>query len=241
MIVRAIILVLLIAPVPISPVVAEQAPLSGGHQFAGALRAAESLPRLYSLLVSQDGQLVLEEYFNGKGPDQTANIKSVSKSLLSTLVGIAIDQGHIESVDQPISDFYDELLTTDSDDARHSITIGNLLSMQAGLETTSFYNYGAWVQSKDWVAYALRQPLLSQPGSRMHYSTGNTHVLSDILPQATGKSTLQFAREVLAQPLGIELSAWPTDPDGVYFGGNNMELTPRELIIFTMIRAGTSF
>ena len=163
MIVRAIIFVLLIAPVPTSPVVAEQAPLPGGHQFVGALRAAESLPRLYSLLVSQDGQLILEEYFNGKGPNQTANIKSVSKSLLSTLVGIAIDQGHIESVDQPISDFYDELLTTDSDDARHSITIGNLLSMQAGLETTSFYNYGAWVQSKDWVAYALCNPSCPNP------------------------------------------------------------------------------
>ena len=176
--------------------------------------------------------MILEEYFNGKGPNQTVNIKSVSKSLLSALVGIAIDQGHIEGVDQPINEFYGELLARDPDDKKNAITVGNLLSMQAGLETTSFYNYGAWVQSDDWVSYALRQPLLSQPGTRMHYSTGNTHVLSAILTTATRKSTLQFAREVLAQPLGIELATWPTDPNGIYFGGNNMELTPRDLVVF---------
>jgi CubicO group peptidase (beta-lactamase class C family) len=124
------------------------------------------------------------------------------------------------------------MLNGDSNASKRSITIGNLLSMQAGLETTSFYNYGAWVLSDDWVRFALQQPLRAPPGTRLMYSTGNTHLLSAILTQATGKSTLQFAREELGQPLGFHLEAWPTDPNGIYFGGNNMEMTPRQMLEF---------
>ena len=197
--------------------------------FAEALTAAAQMPRLHSMLISHKGSLVLERYFNGRSRRQTANVKSVSKSWISALVGIAIERGYIAGLDQPIAEFYDELL---ADDAKRSITIGNLLSMQAGLETTSFYNYGAWVLSDDWVRFALNQPMQAQPGSKLLYSTGNTHVLSAILTQATGKSTLQFAREALGQPLGFHLEAWPTDPNGIYFGGNNMEITPRQMLAF---------
>ena len=201
----------------------------GNDLFADALQTAREMPRLHSLLVSYQGELVLEEYFNGKTSRQTANVKSVSKSWISALVGIAIERGHIESLDQPISEFYDNVL---DDESKRSITVGNLLSMQAGLETTSFYNYGAWVLSDDWVHFALNQPLQAQPGTRLMYSTGNTHLLSAILTQATGKSTLQFAREELGQPLGFHLESWPTDPNGIYFGGNNMEITPRQMLAF---------
>jgi len=197
--------------------------------FASALQTAGQMPRLHSLLISHQGELVLEEYFNGKTSRQTANVKSVSKSWISALVGIAIERGYIEGLDQPISEFYDDVL---DDVSKRSITVGNLLSMQAGLETTSFYNYGAWVLSDDWVRFALQQPLQSQPGTRLMYSTGNTHLLSAILTQATGRSTLQFAREELGQPLGFHLEAWPTDPSGIYFGGNNMEITPRQMLAF---------
>ena len=200
--------------------------------FAGALQHAERMPRLHSLLVSQNGALVLEKYFNGRSAERTANVKSVSKSVMSALVGIAIDKGLVAGTDQSIADFYGDMLDGDAAATKRSITIGNLLSMQAGLETTSFYNYGAWVQSNDWVGFALRQPLVSPPGTRMHYSTGNTHLLSAILTRATGKTTLEFAREALAGPLGFHLSAWPQDPDGIYFGGNNMELTPRQMLAF---------
>ncbi len=200
--------------------------------FADAVDAAGKMPRLHSLLISHRGQLVLEKYFNGKSSRQTANVKSVSKSWISALVGIAIERGYIEGLDQPISAFYDEMLASDSDAPKRSITIGNLLSMQAGLETTSFYNYGAWVLSDDWVRFALRQPLRMPPGTRLLYSTGNTHLLSAILTQATGKSTLQFAREELGRPLGFRIEAWPTDPNGIYFGGNNMEITPRQMLAF---------
>jgi CubicO group peptidase (beta-lactamase class C family) len=198
--------------------------------FTGAVESAETMPRLYSLLVSWRGSLVLERYFNGHDASDVANVKSVSKSLISALVGIAIERGDIEGVDQTIGDFFPDRLADDNDAAKRKITIANLLSMQAGLETTSNRNYGRWVMSPDWVAWALEQPFVDFPGGRMIYSTGNTHLLSAILSRATGMSTLEFAREALAAPLGFQLAAWPTDPQGIYFGGNDMELTPRQML-----------
>jgi len=208
-------------------------PVTGGPEagrsiFDGALRTAAGMPRLNSLLISRDGELIVESYFNGTDRWQRANVKSVSKSILSALIGIAIEQGHIEGIDQPIADYYGDRLA----ESKRAITIGNLLSMQAGLETTSFYNYGAWVLSDDWIRFALKQPLQSPPGTRMHYSTGNTHLLSDILTRASGQSTHEFANAHLAGPLDFRLAPWPKDPQGIYFGGNDMELTPRQMLAF---------
>lgn len=198
--------------------------------FSRAIASGESMPRLHSILVSWDGELVLERYFNGHGPDGIENVKSVSKSLISALVGIAIEDGHIEGVDEPVARWFGEHIGDDS--AKQRITIGHLLSMQSGLETTSNRNFGAWVQSDDWVEFALEQPMRGRPGGRMIYSTGNTHLLSAILTKATGRSTLEFARDELAAPLGFHLSSWPRDPNGIYRGGNDMELTPRQMLAF---------
>lgn len=198
--------------------------------FSSAIASGEALPRLHSILVSHDGELVLERYFNGHGPDRLQNVKSVSKSLISALVGIAIDEGYIEGADEHVAAYFGEHVEGDA--AKQRITIGHLLSMQTGLETTSNRNFGAWVQSEDWVKFALEQPMRDRPGGRMIYSTGNTHVLSAVLTQATGQSTLEFAREHLGRPLGFELSSWPRDPQGIYRGGNDMELTPRQMIAF---------
>ncbi len=236
LLINSLFAVLLLAWLP-SPASADDAATSADNGIAdgifdGALDRARSMPRLHSLLISHNGELLLEEYFNGRSASRTANVKSVSKSVMSALIGIAIDRGHLTSVDQSIADFYGDRREVADSAVKESITIGNLLSMQAGLETTSFYNYGAWVLSDDWIGFALRQPVRAQPGSRMLYSTGNTHMLSDILTRATGQSTLTFAREALGQPLGFFLNEWPTDPNGVYFGGNNMELTPRQMLAF---------
>lgn len=199
--------------------------------FALAVQTASEMPRLHSLLISHDGEIVVEEYFNGRRANQAANVKSVSKSFMSALIGIAIEQGYVSGLDQPITDYYDELLDA-ADAQKRDITVGDLLSMRAGLESTSFRNYGAWVLSDDWIRFALQQPLESPPGSRMRYSTGNTHLLSGILTRATGMSTMQFAKESLTRPLGIQLASWQTDPNGIYFGGNNMEFTPRHMLQF---------
>jgi CubicO group peptidase (beta-lactamase class C family) len=104
--------------------------------------------------------------------------------------------------------------------------------MRSGLETTSNRNYGAWVQSRNWVRHALSRPLLTPPGTAMQYSTGNTHILSAILSAATRSSTWQFANEVLGKPLGFALPRWPQDPQGIYFGGNDMLMTPRQMLAF---------
>ena len=201
-------------------------------EFRDALERAEVMPRLHSLLINWNGQPVLEQYFNGTTQRQLANVKSVSKSWISALIGLAIDQGHIESVQQPISDYFVGLLSEEDDALKRRITIGNLLTMQSGLETTSNRNYGAWVQSRNWVDYALRQPLESHPGTIMEYSTGNTHLLSAILTLATGATTLEFARQALTKSLGFHLAPWPQDPQGIYFGGNDMEMTPGQMMKF---------
>jgi CubicO group peptidase (beta-lactamase class C family) len=104
--------------------------------------------------------------------------------------------------------------------------------MRSGLETTSNRNYGAWVQSRNWVRYVLNQPLVNPPGSTMEYSTGSTHLLSAILTKVSGKSTWQFAQESLARPLGFQLQPWPRDPQGIFFGGNDMLMTPRQMLAF---------
>jgi CubicO group peptidase (beta-lactamase class C family) len=197
-----------------------------------AVALGETMPRLHSLLVSHGGTRVLERYFNGHRPDELANIKSVSKSVVSALVGIAIDRGYIDTIDVSIDEYFPVQLASESDPSKARITIENLLTMQAGLRSTSNGHYGAWIQSANWVDAALRQPLESRPGETMLYSTGNTHLLSAILTKATGRDTLEFAREVLAEPLGFKLAAWPRDPQGIYVGGNDMELTPRQMLAF---------
>jgi CubicO group peptidase (beta-lactamase class C family) len=78
----------------------------------------------------------------------------------------------------------------------------------------------------------LTRPLIENPGTEMIYSTGNTHVLSAILTKVTGKSTWQYAQESLARPLGFTLAQWPRDPQGIYFGGNEMLMTPRQMLAF---------
>ena len=191
-------------------------------------RAGE-LPRLRGLLFSIGGELIEEHYFNGASERSVANLKSASKSIISILVGIAVNRGDIESVDQPITDFFPEELA-DAEDLRRSITVEDLLTMRSGLETTSNRNYGRWVQSGNWVRHVLTRPMADRPGGRMIYSTGSTHLLSAILTRATGMSTLEYGRRYLGRPLGITLPAWLRDPQGIYFGGNEMTLTPRAMM-----------
>ena len=193
--------------------------------------AARTLPRLHSLLVSHRGELVLERYYHGARRERSANIKSASKSVVSALVGVALERSLIPGVWTPIVTYFPEL-ARDVDPRKRAITVEHLLTMRSGLEGTSGRNYGAWVTSGNWVRHALARPMFAVPGDEMEYSTGNTHVLSAILAMATGKTTLQFANEVLAQPLGTSLPAWPRDPQGVYFGGNDMLMTPRQMLAF---------
>jgi CubicO group peptidase (beta-lactamase class C family) len=196
------------------------------------LQAAESLPRLHSVIVARDGVAFEDQVFRGPGLDTPVNIKSASKSVLAAMGGVAIVRGVFEGVDQPISEILGDRFPVNPDPRLRAVTIGHLLSMQAGLGSTSGRNYGAWVSSPDWVRHALARPFESEPGGRMVYSTGTSHLLSAALTRASGRSTLALARDWLGEPLGIEIPSWPADPQGIYFGGNDMKLSPRALLTF---------
>ena len=157
------------------------------------------------MLISVDGKVVEERYFHGSQRSSWANLKSVSKSVLSILVGIAIDRGYLKGVRDTIGNFFPEYLGQSPDPAKKGITLEDLLTMRSGLETTSRRNYGRWVQSSNWVSHVLTRPMVDVPGGRMIYSTGNSHLLSAVLTKATGMSTFEFARRHLADPLGIAI------------------------------------
>ncbi len=215
-----------------APQDARSAPAGADAGLAAAASPAADLPRLRSLLVSRDGALVLERYFHGARAAGLANIKSASKSVMSALAGIAVARGLIPDVTDPIAPHFQAELARDADPRKRTITVEHLLTMQSGLASTSGRNYGAWVTSANWVRYALQRPLESDPGTTMEYSTGTSHVLSALLTRLTGLSTWQFAQQALAKPLGFSLARWPQDPQGVYFGGNDMLMTPRQMVAF---------
>jgi CubicO group peptidase (beta-lactamase class C family) len=195
-----------------------------------ALRAAASrLPQLHALVVSHRGRVVFQHYAKGHHADRLANIKSASKSLVAALVGIAIERTLIAGVREPIARWFPEL-RQGGDARRAAITVEDLLTMRSGLEPTSGPNYGPWVTSRNWVRHVLQRPMVSEPGTSMEYSTGSSHLLSAILTKVTGRSTHQFAVDALARPLGITLARWPRDPQGIYFGGNDMLMTPRQMV-----------
>jgi CubicO group peptidase (beta-lactamase class C family) len=204
-------------------------PGRAGQDLSSVRPAAAALPQLHSLVVSHRGRLALEYYAPGHRATRLANIKSASKSITSTLVGIAIERGLVAGVHEPIARWFPEL-RKDPDRRKADITIEHLLTMRSGLASTSGEGYGRWVNSRNWVRYALERPMVSDPGTSMEYSTGTSHVLSAILTKATRRSTHQFATEVLARPLGIALARWPRDPQGIYFGGNDMLMTPRQMV-----------
>jgi len=203
----------------------------GQSNFTTAVKTGEGLPRLHSLLASRHGEVILERYFHGTRATTFENVKSASKSVISALVGIAIDRKLLPGVDAPISPYFHELSAANADPAKRKITIEDLLTMRSGLVDTN-RGYGAWVQSPNWVRYLLTRPLQQQPGEPMNYNTGNTHLLSAILAKVSGSDTWTFAQNTLAAPLGITLAKWPRDPQGVYFGGNDMLLTPRQMLKF---------
>ena len=192
------------------------------------VRAAE-MPYLTSLLITMHGERVVEQYYRGMSPERAVNVKSISKTLLSPLVGIAIRDGYLRGADQPLAELLRPPLAPPFNDGRERITLAHLLTMTSGLEGTSFDNYGEWVGSRNWVRSALERPLVCEPGDCWGYSTGNTHLLSAALTRATGRSTLAYARAALFDPLGIPLAPWDKDPQGIYLGGNNMRLRPRDL------------
>lgn len=195
-------------------------------------KLAQAFDQCRAIVVHQGGEEVLAQVFRGPSINRAVPIKSVSKTLVAALAGIAIDRGEISSVNATLGDVAPDLIPAKADPAVAGITIGNLLTMQAGLERTSGRNYGVWVNSSNWVSNALLRPMVAKPGTRMLYSTGSSHVMGAVLSQVSGKSLLALAKERIGVPLDITIPAWTRDPQGRYLGGNEMALTLQGMIRF---------
>jgi CubicO group peptidase (beta-lactamase class C family) len=193
-----------------------------------AFANAGRLPFVHSVLIIRHGRLAAEEYFQGFRSTHGHNVKSVSKSFLSVLVGIALDEGHLKGLDEKVLDFFPDIETTDPDPRMQQITIRHLLTMRAGYDTER-NNYSQIFGSSNWVETILNFPLTYNPDDQFSYNTCQTHLLSAILTRAAGMSTKEFAERYLFDPLNITIRSWAIDAQGNYFGGNNMHFTARDM------------
>lgn len=196
------------------------------------LDKAEGLAPLETVLVAHAGQLVSARGYRDHSPENPTNIKSASKTVMSALVGIAIDKGVLEGVDQKVVDLLPDDLPKERDPRLQAVTVGHLLSMQAGLEPTSGAEYSRWILSRNWVRDALGRPFVGEPGGDMLYSTGSTHLLSAILTKASGRSTRALAEDWLGPLDDFVIGGWQRDRQGIYMGGNQMAISPRALLAF---------
>ncbi|MFQ6116616.1 MAG: serine hydrolase domain-containing protein, partial [bacterium] len=199
--------------------------------LADAFEEAGQRPFVRSILIVKNGYLVAEQYYRGFDRDDAHNVKSVSKSFLSALVGIALREQYLDSLGQKMLDFFPEYVTPDLDPRKYNITIRHLLMMRAGIDHER-NNYSQIYSSDNWIKTTIELPLLFDPGEQFYYNTFQTHLLSAILTKATGMSTLDFANRYLLEPSHISVKDWEQGPQGYYFGGNNMFFTPRDMARF---------
>jgi len=195
--------------------------------FADAVSAQN---RIQAAVVSLNQQTVFAEAFRGAAVDRVANIKSVSKSVVATLLGVARQKSVISSLKQPLGELAPGLLPAGVDPRVAELTLEDLVTMRAGLERTSGRAYSVWVSSNHWIHHALSRPFVDEPGGTMLYSTGSTHVLGAVLSHLTGRSLYSLANDWLGAPLDIDFAPWTRDPQGYYMGGNEMSLSPLHLV-----------
>lgn len=199
---------------------------------------AAQLPTTYSLLVFKDGYLVAEDYFHGGSSIKQSKVQSVTKSITSALVGIAIEKGCIESVDQKMMEFFPELQGQIKDPRKNDITIQHLLQMRAGFP---------WEESTEELMDLLfsgfhndtlvHVPLVRDPGTDSEYSNLTSHILGIIVARACGTDLRTFAVEHLFGPLDIEPGFWQQDWDGNYLGFADLDLSSTDLAKFGMMVA----
>jgi CubicO group peptidase (beta-lactamase class C family) len=187
---------------------------------------------IHSVIMYRDGTIPFEIYFDPYNENVSHNLKSTSKGVISALVGIALREGYIESLDESVLSYFPEYET--SDRAKSEITIRDLLTMSSGLkwnenDLNSMYTFFV---SKRIVPRVLDLPVVSEPGSTFNYNTGLTHLLSAIIERASGMTTLEFAEEYLLGPLDIHNVQWEQDRNDVYIGGSELFMTPRAMTKF---------
>ncbi|NBC28769.1 MAG: serine hydrolase [Spirochaetes bacterium] len=211
-------------------------PESQGIRSADLSRMVEHIDSnklsIHSIIIYKDGTIPFEAYFEPYEKNVSHNLKSTSKGVISALVGIALREGYIESLDESVLSYFPEYEVSDVE--KSDITIRDLLTMSSGLkwnenDLNSMYTFFV---SKRIVPRVLQQPLVTEPGSSFNYNTGLTHLLSVIISKASGMSTLEFAEEYLFGPLGIQNIQWDKDREGFHIGGSELFLTPRAMMKF---------
>ena len=187
---------------------------------------------VHSVQIVRHGKLVLDAYFYPYNSEMRHDVASVTKSVISTLIGLAIQKGFIRDVQQPVLSFFPNRPVANSDEKKQKLTLEHLLTMQAGWDC-GFEAKEARLfemrRSADWLQFMLDLPMVAEPGTRFAYCSGNPHVLSTILSQATGTNALAFARRELFEPLGIRDVAWPADPRGNTHGWGDLQMHPRDM------------
>lgn len=188
------------------------------------------LPDAFSLLVVKNGYLVFEKYYSWGSPDKYAVVHSVTKSVTSALIGIALDKGYLNSVDQKLIEFFPEYIKDESDPRKMEISLKHLLTMSAGFRWNDRGpSMGNWYTSSNWLKFSIQLPQENNPGDVFNYNSSISHILSIILSKSTKTSTLDFAKRNLFEPLGIQSAYWHQDPQGYYIGGFGLGLSARDL------------
>ena len=186
------------------------------------------------LVVVRHGYLVAEAYMYPFMPGEKHIVYSCTKSVVSALVGIAIDQGHISSVEQPLPQLFPGRTPANSDPRKHAMTLEHVLTMTTGLDCRDSYLY-RWQglhemeRSGDWVQHVLDLPMVDEPGRRFEYCNGASFLLSALLQEKTGLNALNFAQQFLFDPLGIKEVRWLSNPHGVTIGWSDLYMTPRDM------------
>jgi CubicO group peptidase (beta-lactamase class C family) len=186
---------------------------------------------IHSLTIVRNGHVVLDAYFWPFMDGQFHDVASVTKSVTSTLVGIAIGKHELELL-QPLTSVFNQRRIGNLDERKERMTIEHLLTMTSGLgchANPGEITLSQMRKSADWTQFMLDLPMLDESGSHFEYCSGGMHILSSAITKVTGLSALDFARHELFNPLGISNVAWPADGHGVSYGWGDLHLEPRDM------------
>ena len=192
--------------------------------------------KLHSVLLIKNNQLVIEEYFNGYDVKKPHDLRSVNKSIKSILLGIAIDNGIIDDINDPISKYLHSHDPKKNPDERKSlITIKHLITMSAGWDCNDWDKKSKGQEDRvyrkeDWIQYTLDLPMINEPGTVSNYCSMGVVILAEIISQASGLTIDKFADKHLFNPLGIENFKWGHSSEKkVIPAGRRLHLIPRDL------------
>ena len=189
-----------------------------------------------SLIIIRNDHVILELYVHPYTRDTVHNVKSVSKSILSALVGIALREEVLEGTNQTVREFFPDYFPEEAADSRNKITLLNLLTMTSGLDLDeNGPKMQAVFASDDWIRTTFEADMAAEPGERFVYSTPLTHTMVGILTEASGKSVLELATEHLFGPLEFGALQWTRGPKGYYFGGAELFLRTCDMAKFGLL------